>query len=383
MEKFLPCQLTPDKDQSFCYNGPNMDTAVIVILSILGTFILLMNAFVLWFILRKNRNKQNVEARDFNLILQQINELNRTVDGKISENHRSVENQFYNSQKLIKEINDQVNEQLRDVVKGQTEVKERSNQIFSIAEQLQDLQRTLKSQKERGNFGESSLKLILSNILPPEVYEFEYRFKDNSRVDAVIHTPEGLIPIDAKFSLETYTRFNNEDDEKNRNILEKKFRDDLKKRIDETAKYIKPGEGTLPFAFMYIPAEGIYYDLLVKQVGSNSSVRNMISYATNDKKVIIVSPTTFYAYLQSVLYGFKAFKIEKNAESIQKNVNKLFGHFKRYNEFFKKVGDSLKITASHYDRADKEFGKIDKDMQNIIGEAIVTEETKAVQEPEE
>lgn len=338
---------------------------------------LLVNVVLLLFLIRRNRNEKSIEPQSLNLLLQQINEINRTLDSKMSETHKSVGEQFRDSQRLIRDINKEVNEQLREVVKGQGEVAERSNKIFSIAEQLQDLQRTLKSQKERGNFGEASLRLVLSNILPPEVYELEYRFSDDSRVDAVIHTPEGVIPIDSKFSLESYTELSAEDDDKKRVSLEKKFKDDLKKRIDETAKYIKPNEGTLPFAFMYIPAEGIYYDLLARKVGEQTAnSRNMIDYAINDKKVIIVSPTTFYAYLQSVLYGFRAFKIEKNAESIKKNVTKLSRHFNRYNEFFVKLGSSLKTTMKHYDSAEGELGKIDKDVERITGESIGIEGAK-------
>ncbi|MGM0629089.1 MAG: DNA recombination protein RmuC [Patescibacteria group bacterium] len=344
------------------------------ILSVSIGLLILMNVFMFYLLIKSRGKDSSSSSQNLDLIFQQMNDLNKTMDTKMSETHRSVQNQFQDSQRLIQDINKQVNEQLKDVAKGQSEVKERSNQIFSIAEQLQDLQKTLKSQKERGNFGEASLKLILSNILPPEVYEMEYRFSNGERVDAVLHTPEGIIPIDAKFSLDTYTELNNEEDDERRASLEKKFRDDLKKRIDETAKYIKPKEGTLPFAFMYIPAEGIYYDLLVKQVGGvKPNSRNMVNYAINDKKVIIVSPTTFYAYLQSVIYGFRAFKIEKNAESIQKNVNKLSRHFKQYDNFFRKLGSSLKTTVNHYNSADKELNKIGKDIENVIGESIETE----------
>ncbi len=330
--------------------------------------LIVMNGVLLWFILRsKSTDKEDEGKAGLDLVLQQLNELNKTVDSKMLETHKSVEGQFRHSQDLIRDINKQVNEQLNTVAKGQVEMKERSNQIFTIAEQLQDLQRTLKSQKERGNFGEASLELILSNILPPDVYQLEYRFSDNDRVDAVIHARDGMIPVDAKFSLESYTQFVNEEDEERRAEAEKRFMDDLKKRINETAKYIKPKEGTLPFAFMFIPAEGIYYDLLVGSRGSSVNARNLIDYAMNDKKVIIVSPTTFYAYLQSVLYGFNAFKIEKNTEQIQKNVGELSRHLKRYDEFFKKLGASLKTTVNHYNSADKELSKIDKDVVRVTG----------------
>jgi DNA recombination protein RmuC len=188
-------------------------------------------------------------------------------------------------------------------------------------------------------------------------------------VDAVIHAREGIIPVDAKFSLESYSQLINEKNESRREDLTKQFRSDLKKRIDETSKYIKPKEGTLPFAFMFIPAEGIYYDLLVNRVGGlDVNARSLVDYAMNDKRVIIVSPTTFYAYLQSVLYGFNAFKIEKNAEVIQKNVGELSRHINRYDEYFKKIGKSLSTTVNHYNSADKELQKIDKDVTRITGE---------------
>lgn len=354
-----------------------METEYIVIIALAALFILLMNALMFWLLTKRTDPRERASQREMDLVFKQMNELNRTMDSKMSETHRTVESQFQASQKLIQDINKQVSEQLKSVAEGQSEVRERTNRIFTIAEQLQDLQRTLKSQKERGNFGESSLKLILSNILPPEVYKLEYRFSDGTRVDAIIETPEGIIPIDAKFSLESYTELSNEDDDKKRVGLEKRFKDDLRRRIDETAKYIKPGEGTLPFAFMYIPAEGIYYDLLVKQVGgSTSNGRNLVDYAINDKKVIIVSPTTFYAYLQSVIYGFKAFKIEKNAESIKGNVTKLSRHFKQYDSFFKKLGNSLKTTVNHYNSADRELGKMDRDMEKITGETVSIEGIK-------
>ncbi|MEX1026667.1 MAG: DNA recombination protein RmuC [Candidatus Paceibacterota bacterium] len=327
-----------------------------------------------WLILRQIRQQQAPRGEGLDLVLQQMNELSKVVDSKIGETSKqmneTVRHQFSDSQRLIQQINDQVNRQLQDVSKGQTEMKERSNQIFTIAEQLQDLQRTLKSQKERGNFGESSLELILGNILPPDVYELQYRFEDGTAVDAVIHARDGIIPVDAKFSLESYSQLINEKDETRQDQFTKQFKEDLKKRIDETAKYIKPKEGTLPFAFMFIPAEGIYYDLLVNRIGGlDVNARNLVDYAMNDKKVIIVSPTTFYAYLQSVLYGFNAFKIEKNAEAIQKNVGELSRHINRYDEYFKKIGKSLSTTVNHYNSADKELLKIDKDVTRITGEA--------------
>jgi DNA recombination protein RmuC len=204
---------------------------------------------------------------------------------------------------------------------------------------LQSLEKVLKNQKQRGSLGEAGLELILSNMLPPDAYHMQYAFKDGEVVDAAIFAKDGIIPVDAKFSLDNYNRLVNETDEDKRALLERDFKNDLKRRIDETAKYIKPKEGTLPFAFMFIPAEGIYYDLLVNEVGAvKVNTRSLIDYAYQDKNVVIVSPTTFAAYLQSVLHGFRAFRIEESAKLIGKRVGELGRHIKSYDEYMRKLG---------------------------------------------
>lgn len=325
--------------------------------------------------------KTGADDGDKSIILMQnqLQDLSRSLDDRLSkfqsqlnetnkDMQSTVRDQFGESQKLVSEINKQVSDQLVRVTKGVTEVGESTKQVFTIAEQLNNLEKVLKHQKQRGNLGEASLELSLSNILPPDAYTMQYLFKDGAIVDAVIHVKDGLIPVDAKFSLDNYNRIVNEEDDHKKEQLEKVFKNDLKKRIDETSKYIRPKEGTLPFAFMFIPAEGIYYDLLVNEVGSvKVNTRSLVEYAYNDKNVIIVSPTTFSAYLQSVLYGFKAFKIEESAKLIQKNVEQLSRHINAYDEYFKKLGKSLSTTVNHYDAAQKELGKVDKDVLKITG----------------
>ena len=306
------------------------------------------------------------------LLQQQLQQLTDTMDRKIGEANKSMQEgsrlQFRESKELIQEINREVNEQLRGVIKGVSEVQESSKQVFTVAEQLQNLEKVLKHQKQRGNLGEASLQLALENILDATSFEMQHLFPGGETVDAVIFTKEGMIPIDAKFSLDNYRRLVDETNEQQKEILEKEFKNDLKKRIDETAKYIRPKDGTLPFAFMYIPAEAIYYDLLVNEVGSvKINTRSLIDYAYKDKNVIIVSPTTFAAYLQSVLYGFRAFKIEEGAKEIQKNVEKLSRHLQAYNQYFEKLGNTLGTTVNHYNTASKELGKIEKDVTKITG----------------
>lgn len=335
--------------------------------------LLILNLAVMaYFFLRGSGKKENVDS--LVLLQNQLQDLARSMESKLGEGtnrmFESMRAQFGESQRLATDIRDLVHTQLTEVARGVAETKESTKQVFTIAEQLQNLEKVLKHQKQRGNLGEASLELILGNILPPGTYKMQYEFPGGETVDAVVVTKEGVIPIDAKFSLDNYNRITNESDEIRRAELEKQFKNDLKLRIDETAKYVRPKDGTLPFAFMYIPAEGIYYDLLINEVGSvKVNTRNLIDYAYNEKKVIIVSPTTFAAYLQSVLYGFKAFKIEETAKDIAKNVESLSRHLKAYEDYYRKVGTALSTTVNHYNAGSKELGKIDKDVLRITGES--------------
>ncbi len=303
----------------------------------------------------------------------QLGDFMKTVDVKIGDSSKEMQkatlSQFTESQKLIRQINEQVERNLLGVTKEMTVANETSKQVLTITDQLRNLEKVLKHQKQRGNLGEAALELILSNTLPPTAYKLQYQFKNGETVDAVILAKEGVIPVDAKFSLDNYNRVVDEDDPIRKEELQKEFRNDLKKRIDETAKYVRPEEGTLPFAFMFIPAEGIYYDLLVNDVGAvKVNTRSLIDYAINEKKVIIVSPTTFSAYLQSVVYGFRAFKIEESAQLIIGRVEELRKHLVGYEEYMRKLGNALGTTVNHYTAAYKELKKVDKDIVKITGE---------------
>ncbi len=339
---------------------------VVLLLAILGVVI---------YALLLKKEKKETSSDGLIMLQQQLQELTRTMDERLSESAKASQEgsrmQFRESRELIQEINKEVNEQLRNVVRGVAEVSESSKQVYSVAEQLQNLEKVLKHQKQRGNLGEASLNLALENMLPANAFKLQYQFPGGETVDAVIITKDGTIPVDAKFSLDNYRRLIDETDDIRRQELEDEFKKDLKKRIDETAKYIRPKDGTLPFAFMYIPAEAIYYDLLINEVGSvKVNTRSLIDYAYKDKNVIIVSPTTFAAYLQSVLYGFRAFKIEESAKQIGKHVESLSRHLKAYDEYFKKVGNSLGTTVNHYNAAQKELGKVDKDIAKITGDSM-------------
>lgn len=340
--------------------------------NILFIIIGIVGGGVVVYLLKNKKTKLEEKDSSFLLLQQQMSDLVRQLDTKLTESRRDMQDaariQFSESQKLIKDINEQMSRSLVDVAKEQTKTNEATRQFITIAEKLGDLEKTLKHQKQRGNWGEASLELILSNTLAPGQYKMQYEFKNKEVVDAVIVTKEGIIPIDAKFSLDNYDRVVHAMDDRQREEMEKEFKNDLKKRIDETAKYVRPEENTLPFAFMYIPAEAIYYDLLVNEVGSiKVNTRNLIDYAYNEKKVIIISPTTFMAYLQSVLYGFKAFKIEESAKEIIKKVEDLGKHLNAYGEYHTKLGNAINTVTNHYNASNKELKKIDKDVLRISG----------------
>lgn len=338
-----------------------MDTNVI--LAIFIAFI--VGAIIMYFL----RPKASADETGLKLILQQINELNRVVDNKIGESTRSmnesVRTQLGESASLI-----------REVTKGLTKLDETNRQVVSFADQLQNLQDILKNPKQRGILGEYYLETLLKNVLAPGQYQMQYPFGNGEIVDAVVFVKDKIIPIDSKFSLENYNRMSETNDGAEKERLEKLFVNDLKLRITETAKYIRPSEGTMEFAFMFIPHEAIYYDLLINKIGAvTEDTENLIQRAAGKYKVIIVSPTSFLAYLQTVLQGLKAMQIEETTKDIIKRVGEIGTHLKKYEDYHSKLGNALGTVVNHFNSSSKEFKKIDKDVVRITGNSIDFEPT--------
>lgn len=310
---------------------------------------------------------------------EQNKDLKRVLDEKLSETHKVSHEQFSRTAGLMQDINKQTQEAMSavhrqsqrviaEVTEKLTKLDETNKQVVNFSSQLQNLQDILKNPKQRGVLGEYFLEETLKNVLPPNSYQMQYGFKNGEVVDAVVFVKDKIIPIDSKFSLENYERILNCTDAEEREKLERLFKQDLKTRIDETSKYVRPGENTMEFAFMFIPSEAIYYDLLVNKVGAvKVNTRDLVEYAFKDRHVIIVSPTSFLAYLQTVLQGLRALQIEESAKSIKQNVEKLGKHLLSYEEFMKKLGVSMGTTVNHYNNAYKEFAKVNKDVLKITG----------------
>lgn len=334
---------------------------VLVILAVIANVIL---AVVL---LRRKDPEDDVGGNGLKLVLQQVNELARTMDLKLGENTKemsgAIHRQFSESQKLIRDITHEI-----------TQVKEIGKQSLSVQDQLRDLQDILKNPKHRGILGEYYLETLLKNVLAPGQYQMQYAFKNGEVVDAAVFVKDKVIPIDSKFSLENYNKLSEEKNDDSRARLEKEFVSDLKNRIAETAKYVRPAEGTMDFAFMFIPHEAIYYDLLVNRIGViTEETDNLIQRAASKYKVIIVSPTSFLAYLQTVLQGLKAMQIEETAKDVIKRVGELGAHLNKYSEYHIKLGVSLGTVINHYTNSGREFRKIDKDVLRITGDGIGVE----------
>ena len=326
--------------------------------------LLIGNGTLIWLMFKRGHTNDDKDSGiGLKLILEQMNELTRTVDAKMGETTRqmneSVRSQFGESAKLI-----------REVTQGLTKLDDTNRQVVSFADQLQNLQDILKNPKQRGVLGEYYLETLLKNVLPPGQYQMQYAFPDGEIVDAAVFVKDKIIAIDSKFSLENYNRLIEAREPGEKERLEKVFVNDLKLRIQETAKYIRPSEGTMEFAFMFIPHEAIYYDLLINKVGAvTDDTENLIQRAAGKFKVIIVSPTSFLAYLQTVLQGLKAMQIEETAKDIIKRVHELGKHLKSYEDYHGKLGNSLGTVVSHFNSSSKEFKKLDKDVVRITGMA--------------
>jgi len=317
--------------------------------------------------------KQNPEADNSTVMLKQdIDKLNENVlkmkEGlqdklteRLDKNQSmmlgSLQKQFSESSKIISEV-----------TKNLTELKESNKQVMGITDELKVLQNVLGNPKQRGVLGEYHLNQLLENVLPPNRFQTQYRFKNGDAVDAVVILENNkLLAVDSKFSLENYNRMLEAKEASKKAEYMKLFTNDMKNRIDETAKYIRPNEDTMEFAFMFIPSESIYYDLLKGKVAAHNaaSARDLIEYAFRDKKVIIVSPTSFMAYLQTVMQGLRGLQIEEQTKEIQKRVGELGRHLGTYETFMQKLGNSLGTTVNHYNNAHKELKKVDKDIVKI------------------
>ena len=288
---------------------------------------------------------------------QQLEGLVGSVNTQLTASQQTFGQQFEGATKVFGEVRGQL---------GQ--VAEMAARMEALGREINELQGILKAPKLRGNLGEAQLEEFLRQVLPPTFWSIQHRFSDGQVVDAVIRLRDHLVPVDAKFPLESFQRMLAADSDEVRKQRRKEFEKSVKGRIDEISdKYIRPGEGTYEFALMFIPAENVYYEVIVRDdaLGTEGSLLN---YAMS-RRVVPVSPNSFYAYLQTIATGLKGMQVEARAREILADLGKLQGEFARFEKTFRLVGTHLANARGKYDEAEKIAGKVGDRLQGITGAA--------------
>lgn len=340
----------------------------LLLLTVIGVIFIL----ILIFINRKKGDDSGtlmLQQRIDNLnsqMLQQLNAITQQVNERLRENTETV----LNTNKTVGDRLDNAARVVNDVNKRLGQLDEANRHIYEVGKDIASLQEILKAPKLRGGLGELFLGDLLSQILPPAHYSLQYAFKTGEKVDAAILLRDSrIVPVDSKFPLENFKRMLETEDQNEKTAANKMFINDVKKHIDKIAKlYILPDEGTFDFALMYIPAENVYYETIVRGEGEH----NLMHYAY-DKKVIPVSPNTFYVYLQSILLGLRGLQIERGAKEILQNISRLRVDFNKFSEDFELVGTHLSRARNSYEESTKRLGR--------FGEKLVSASSDIKDEP--
>ena len=326
------------------------------------SIILAASVFGLYFFIKKQINKNSQEnSKELESKLESFIEAFKLTSAE------NLNKQLQDSKQDQKNMEIRFSETINKLTKELEKIKGTNEQVLTFANQMKTLEKILGNQKQRGILGEIQLENLLANVLPPELFQMQYSFNNGEAVDAVIKVGDFIIPIDAKFSLDNYNKMieSDEIDTDKLNDLEKKFKNDIKNRIDETAKYIRPNEGTVDYAYMFIPADGLYQDLLNNKVGSlKINQRDLVSYAYQ-KKVMIVSPMSLFPMLQVTNKALNNMKVEESINEIQMNIEKLGNHLNAYLTYHEKLGNSISTVVNQYNVTNKEFKKIDKDITKL------------------
>ena len=356
---------------------------------------LLLGLLYLVYNLRNNSNSSSASdlMKFSESLISQIQDIRKEMDTNSKESRIEMESRL---KEINKQMNDfhktsatnmthqfkESNKVIKDVTGELEKIKGTNEQVLGFANQMKTLEKILSNQKQRGVLGEIQLENLLSNVLPPELFKMQYSFSNSETVDAIVRVGEYIIPVDAKFSLDNYNKMIECSDKEELSDLEKKFKSDIKNRIDETAKYIRPNEGTVDYAYMFIPADGLYQDLLNSRVGTlKINQRDLVSYAFT-KKVMIVSPMSLFPMLQVTVKALHNLKVEDSINDILKNVEKLSTHLNAYKIYHEKLGNTLGTAVNHYNDSLKEFNKIDKDVIKISsGESQIKVEAEALERP--
>ena len=362
------------------------------------TYLLIAILFTLAFLIYSIKTKKSGSSDELivqltNNLSNEIQSIRKEVGDNSEKNRKEIENKLLSINKEIidfhksskKDIQKQFSESnkvIKDVTEQLGNIKGTNQQVLNFANQMKSLEKILSNQKQRGILGEIQLENLLANVLPPELFQMQYSFNSGEAVDAIVKVGEFIIPVDAKFSLDNYNKMIESSDSTEIQLLEKKFKEDIKSRMDETSKYIRPNEKTTDYAYMFIPADGLYQDLLNSRVGTlQINSKDLVSYAYS-KRVMIVSPMSLFPMLQITVKALHNLKVEKSIQDILLNIDKLSNHLNSYQNSHNRLGKSLSTAVNHYNDTSKEFGKIDKDVTKISnGSFKIGIETNMIDRP--
>jgi len=321
-------------------------------------FIIFMLAFIIFLLVNRRETNDNSTSE---MMLQLLSEMRKEMQQRTEVlSQQMLTQQRHTSQNLL-EQNSNSQHLVQDITGKLMKLEHTNKQILGFAEQMKSLEKILQNPKQRGILGEYFLEASLESVLSPNQYKMQYRFSNKEVVDAAVFFRDKIVQIDSKFSLEKYNLMQQTNDKMAKLKLERQFAKDVKTRIEETSKYIRPAENTTDFALMFVPAEGVYHYLINSE---NTSNQDMIAYAFQ-KKVIIVSPMSFYAYLQTILHALKALQVEESIKEVLKKIDVLGQHLTTYETYLHKIGKNLGTSINMYHQAAKEFEKIDKDIFKI------------------
>lgn len=346
--------------------------------TIIVAFLVLLVVVILFIFIKRSKQPSQDNNQSIILLQQQVESLRTDVRSNLQHINEQVNQQLSMILQQIQSQTSAVGNRLDnaarvigEVQKNLGELGKATEDIKELGKNITELEKLLQAPKLRGGLGELLLEDLLKQVLPSGNYKMQYRFKSGQLVDAVIYTSDRMVPIDSKFPLENFRKMINAENDSQKKSYQKVFINDVKKHIDTIAsKYILPDEGTFPFALMYIPAENIYYEVIIKDEQTQNG--GIYGYAIS-RKVVPVSPNSFYAYLQVIALGLKGLQIERSAKEIINILSRLQGDWKRVCESFNTLGGHLENAKKKYDEAEKLLSNFGNRLENVADRSLSSE----------
>jgi DNA recombination protein RmuC len=351
-----------------------MNITILILMGIIG----LLVVFLIFQLIINRRQISDLDhqltqnlTNTQNTLNQSILNISNTLIQSLGHTQELLNKQLEGLNKQMLETTGQIGQRLdatgqivNRVSKSLGELQETARTILDVGKTMSEIQNILKAPKLRGGFGEMLLEDLLRQILPSDMVKFQYAFSSGEKVDAIIQFPQGIVPIDAKFPLENFSKMASAEKDEDKKAYRKALFRDVRKHIkDISQKYIRTDQGTFPFALMYIPAESVYYDAFIQeQVGGGI---NLQQYAY-DCHVVPVSPNSFFAYLNLIVFGLRGFQIERGAQEILENLAGLQNDFKKFSDIFVTLGSHLRHAGNKYDEAEKNMERFSYHLDSVI-----------------